>query len=105
MPLGNVDAQYNLGVCLRRGFGGVRDDARAERAYRSAASKGHRSAQFALGSLKAETAVTSEDWSEVAHWYRLAADGGHEIAMLSLARLNEGGAGVAANPMSVSAND
>jgi hypothetical protein len=95
--LGNVDAEYNLGVCLRRGFGGVRDDRQAEQAYRAAANKGHRSAQLALGSLKAQTAASSQEWSEVVHWYRLAADAGHPVAMVSLARLYEGVDGVTAD--------
>jgi TPR repeat protein len=94
---GNVDAQYNLGVCLRRGLGVARDDAQAEQVYRAAALKGHRSAQLALGSLKAQTATRDEEWSESAHWYRLAAEAGHPSAMMSLAELHERGRGVAAN--------
>jgi hypothetical protein len=94
---GNVDAQYNLGVCLRRGLGIEQNTAEAERAYRAAAEKGHRSAQLALGSLVAQTATREEQWREAAHWYRLAADGGHPAAMLSLGQLHESGRGVAAD--------
>jgi TPR repeat protein len=70
--LGNVDAQYNLGVCLQRGFGVPADDLQAERAYRAAASRGHRSAQLALGSLTAHMSPGEREWSESAYGYRLA---------------------------------
>jgi TPR repeat protein len=91
---GNLDAQYNLGVCLRLGLGVPRDDAEAERLYSGAAQRGHRSAQLALGSLKAQSATTEAAWQEVARWYRLAADSGHPAAMASLAQLYESGRGV-----------
>jgi TPR repeat protein len=91
---GSIDAQYNWGVCLRRGLGVARDDVKAELAYQAAAAQGHRSAQLALGSLKAQSARTDSDWQDVAHWYRLAADGGHPAAMASLAELYEIGRGV-----------
>ena len=67
----------------------------AERLYSAAAQQGHRSAQLALGGLKAERARTNAEWAEVAHWYRLAADAGHPAAMASLAQLYERGRGVA----------
>jgi TPR repeat protein len=50
---------------------------------------------LALGGLKAQRAKSDEEWSEVAHWYRLAADAGHPSAMVSLAELYESGQGVA----------
>jgi TPR repeat protein len=95
--LGNLDAQYNLGVCLRRGLGVAQDDAEAERLYRAAALQGHRSAQLALGSLIEQHATSEADLTEAARWYRLAADAGHPSAMASLAQLYEGGRGVDAD--------
>jgi TPR repeat protein len=53
---GNVDAQYNLGVCLRHGLGVRRDDAKAERLYTAAAQRGHVLAQQALRVLQAQYA-------------------------------------------------
>jgi TPR repeat protein len=91
---GNIDAQYNLGVCLRRGLGVARDDVEAERLYTAAAQQGHRSAQLALGSLKAQTATSEAGWQEAARWYRLAADAGHSAAVAALAQLYESGRGV-----------
>jgi hypothetical protein len=70
------------------------DNAEAERLYRAAAQLGHRSAQLALGSLKAETAASEVAWIEVGHWYRLAADAGHPAAMTALAGLYDRGRGV-----------
>jgi TPR repeat protein len=49
---------------------------------------------LALGSLKAQTASSDADWQEVARWYRLAAEGDHPAAMVSLGQLYEGGRGV-----------
>jgi uncharacterized protein len=57
--LGNADAEYNLGVCLRRGFGIAPDREQAERHYRNAALRGHESAQLALGDLIAQNAATA----------------------------------------------
>jgi TPR repeat protein len=91
---GNIDAQYNLGVCLRRGLGVASDDIEAEQLYSSAARQGHRSAQLALAALKAQSATTEAGWQEAAHWYRLAADAGHPAAVVSLAQLYESGRGV-----------
>jgi TPR repeat protein len=85
--MGNIDACYNLGVCLRRGLGTARDDVEAERYYRAAAEKGHQSAQLALGSLKAQSATGAVDWLESARWYRLAAAAGNPAAMSALEQL------------------
>jgi TPR repeat protein len=93
--LGDRDAQYNFGVCLRRGLGVARDDLEAEKCYQAAARQGHSSAQLALGSLKAQNARAAADWIEVAAWYRLAAEAGHPTAMMALASLHESGQGVA----------
>jgi TPR repeat protein len=49
---GNIDAQYNLGVCLRHGLGVQRDNAKAERLYSAAAQRGHPLAQQALSVLQ-----------------------------------------------------
>ncbi len=87
---GNTDAEYNLGVCLRRGLG-VRQDAKAaERSYRTAAERNHVSAQLALGDLVAERAATEAEWLEATHWYRLAADSGNAAAQTRLAEVQGG---------------
>jgi hypothetical protein len=95
--MGSLDAKYNLGVCYRRGLGVARNDSEAERLYRAAAERGHRSAQLALASMREQSATSEADWVEALHWYRLAADAGHPAALLSLAQLYERGRGVAAD--------
>jgi hypothetical protein len=87
--LGNADADYNLGVCLRRGLGVPRDVNAADRHYRSAAERKHVSAQLALADSIAESANTDAAWLEAAHWYRLAADGGSGHAKARLLQVQE----------------
>jgi TPR repeat protein len=87
--LGNTDAEYNLGVCLRRGLG-VRPNAKAAALkYRAAAEKNHLSAQLALGDVLAETAATEAEWLDAAHWYQLAADSGNATAQTRLADIRK----------------
>jgi TolC family type I secretion outer membrane protein len=81
---GNCDAEYNLGVCLRRGLGVKPDSKAAERSYRAAAERNHVSAQLALGDLIADGAACDEEWQEAMHWYRLAAESGSSDARMRL---------------------
>jgi TPR repeat protein len=87
--LGNSDAEYNLGVCLRRGLGIEQDADAAERIYRAAAEQNNISAQLALGDLIAERATTEDEWLEAANWYRLAADNGHASAPARLVEIKK----------------
>jgi TPR repeat protein len=82
---------------LRRGFGVAPNDQEAERLYTAAAKQGHSSAQLALGSLKAQSAATDQEWAQIAKWYRMASDAGHPTAMFSLAQLLEAGRGLPAD--------
>jgi TPR repeat protein len=86
---GNVDAEYNLGVCLRRGLGVTADTEAAERCYRIAAQRSHVSAQLALADLIAASAANDAQWLEATRWYRLAADSGNESAKVRLTQLQE----------------
>jgi uncharacterized protein len=79
---GNVDAEYNLGVCLKRGLGVPADSSAAERSYRSAGERSHASAQLALADLIAARATTDEERLDATRWYRLAADNGNELAKM-----------------------
>ena len=88
--LGNTDAEYNLGVCLRRGLGVQVDANAAEHRYRLAAERNHVSAQLALGDLIAERATSdTQRLEEATYWYRLAADGGHAAAKTRLDEIEE----------------
>jgi TPR repeat protein len=82
---GNTDAEYNLGVCLRRGLGVTPNREEAEGHYRRAARSGHESAQLALGDLIAESAASEAEWRDACHWYQLAADHGNVTAKARLA--------------------
>ena len=84
---GNTDAEYNLGVCLRRGLGVGPDSRAAERSYRTAAERNHVSAQLALGDLIAERAATDAEWLEATHWYGVAAESGNPAATTRLAEI------------------
>jgi TPR repeat protein len=90
----SVDAEYNLGVCFRRGLGVNVDSKAAEQHYRLAAQREHVSAQLALGDLIAERAISDGSWAEAADWYRRAAKAGNPSAMVQLAGFLETGRGV-----------
>jgi len=79
---GNVDAEYNLGVCLKRGLGVPADSSAAERSYRSAGERNHASAQLALADLIAARATTDEERLDATRWYRLAAENDNELAKM-----------------------
>jgi hypothetical protein len=85
--LGNTDAEYNLGVCLRRGLGVEPDHQLAERSYRIAAERNHVSAQLALGDLIAERAATDAELLEATHWYEMAAASGNAAAKSRLTEI------------------
>ncbi|HVN64654.1 MAG TPA: tetratricopeptide repeat protein, partial [Candidatus Binataceae bacterium] len=87
---GNADAQYNLGVCLRQGWGVPADIAAAERSYRSAAERNQVSAQLALADLIAARATSDDERLEAMHWYRLAADNGNKVAKLRVGETRVG---------------
>jgi hypothetical protein len=75
-----ADAEYNLGVCHRRGLLTPVDLDAAEHWYRRAAAKGQASAQLALADLLRERATSEAERAEAAHWYAAA-----DAARLSLA--------------------
>ena len=70
---GNVDAQYNLGVCHRLGLCVPVDLGAARGWYERAARAGQPSAQLALGDLLTETATDAAGIAEAIEWYRAAA--------------------------------
>jgi hypothetical protein len=94
--MGDVDGEYNLGVCFQRGVGVVADQDMALQLYRSAAEKGHPSAQLTLGDLSFEIGG-AKGLRAAAGWYERAAAQGVPGAAFALARLYETGAGVEAD--------
>jgi TPR repeat protein len=93
---GHADAEYNLGVCYRRGIGVAVDRDKARQLYREAAIKGHNSAQLALGDLSAEIG-DNESLKDAVKWYEQASAAGVPGAHHGLARLYETGLGVEAD--------
>eukprot|EP00916_Digyalum_oweni_P016929 GHVL01027751.1.p1 GENE.GHVL01027751.1~~GHVL01027751.1.p1 ORF type:complete len:305 (+),score=56.74 GHVL01027751.1:166-1080(+) len=98
--MGDVRANYNLGVCYETGCG-VRspDTDAALGGYRIAALKGHTEAESALGCLLHRLAVSSDcatpmNLIEAASWLRRASDKGDPEASYHLAMMYEMGQGV-----------
>lgn len=86
---GNLNAQYNLGVCFENGLGVTRDLREAAKCYFSAAAAGYADAQYNLGVCYANGIGVREDFAESGRWYIRAAERGHPNAMCMLGLLNE----------------
>ena len=91
---GNVEAQYNLGVCYDHGYGVPQDTAQAVSWYRKAAEQGDAGAQCALGLYYAHGNGVPKDVVLAASWYRRAAVQGHAKAQNSLGVRYANGDGV-----------
>jgi len=74
--LGDVEAQYNLGVLYDEGAGVEQDFAVAADWYRKAAEQGFIDAQTNLGIMYYFGQGVARDYQEAAKWFRLAADQG-----------------------------
>ena len=77
-----MDAQYNLGVCYFKGYGGLtRDSAEAIRLIRLAVDSGDAQAQYQLGALyfNGEGGL-AVDKAEALRLFHLAANQGYEKA-------------------------
>lgn len=85
--LGDVEAQYNLGVMFDEGAGVEQDFAAAVTWYRKAAEQGFVDAQTNLGIMYYHGLGVSRDIAEAAHWFRMAASQGDEESAGYLLRL------------------
>ena len=74
--LGDVEAQYNLGVLYDEGAGVEQDLAVAANWYRKAAEQGFIDAQTNLGTMYYYGQGVARDYHEATKWFRLAADQG-----------------------------
>ena len=74
--LGDVEAQYNLGVLYDEGAGVEQDLVAAADWYRKAADQGFIDAQTNLGTMYYFGQGVARDYHEAAKWLRLAADQG-----------------------------
>ena len=91
---GDANAQYNLGVMYRQGYGVPQDYAEAVRWYRLAADQGYAFAQYNLGNMYRRGDGVPQDYAEAVKWYRLAADQGDAEAQNNLGLMYELGEGV-----------
>ena len=120
---GDVFEQYFLGLMLRNGRDFPKDEVESAHWLRRAADQGMVVAQYALGLLLASNSATEPlhaspisperlermtigervdaqrelEESEAVRWFRLAADGGHPLALIGLADSYYNGQGVPEN--------
>jgi TPR repeat protein len=78
--LGDVEAQYNIGVMYDEGAGRPQDLAAAADWYRKAAQQGFVDAQTNLGMMYYHGHGVSQDHGEAVKWFRLAAKQGDSEA-------------------------
>ena len=78
--LGDVEAQYNLGVMYDEGTSVEQDFSKAAEWYRKAAEQGFLEAQYNLGMLYYHGQGVCRDPAESARWLQLAADRGDSEA-------------------------
>ena len=85
--LGDVEAQYNLGVLYDEGAGVEQDLAVAADWYRKAAEQGFIDAQTNLGTMYYYGQGVACDYHEAAKWFQLAADQGDAEASGYLSKI------------------
>lgn len=98
--LGDIEAQYNLGVMYDEGAGVEQDLARAADWYRKAAEQGFMDAQTNLGLMYYHGQGVTRDLREAVKWFRCAAEQGDQEASTFLARINSR---LAADPLPTTA--
>jgi TPR repeat protein len=86
--LGDVEAQYNLGVLHDEGAGIGQDYSAAASWYRKAAEQGFVDAQTNLGIMYYHGQGVALDHTEAAHWFRQAAKQGDPESAVFLERIN-----------------
>ena len=84
---GYAMAQYNLGVCYKRGEGVPQDYAQAVKYYRLAADQGYADAQYNLALCYEEGQGVAKNLNEAIRLYRMVAATGDDDAKKALARL------------------
>jgi len=86
--LGDVEAQYNLGVMYDEGTSVEQDFGKAAEWYRKAAEQGFVDAQANLGMMYYHGIGVSRDHKEAARWLQQAADRGDAESAEILRRIN-----------------
>lgn len=91
---GDLNAQFNLGMCYEKGQGVGKNNEEAVKWYRKSAEQGHIIAQFNLGFCYANGQGVEKNELEAVKWYRKSAEQGNAVAQFSLALCCENGQGV-----------
>jgi TPR repeat protein len=84
--LGDVEAQYNIGVMYDEGAGVGQDLSCAADWYRKAAEQGFVDAQTNLALMYLNGQGVARDYAEAGRWFRRAAEQGDAEAIACLAR-------------------
>ena len=93
--LGDMDAQFYLGVMYERGRGVAQDYQQALYWYRKAADQGSPIAQNYLGDMYENGQGVAQDYQKALYWYRKSADQDEKVGQFSLGSMYENGFGVA----------
>ena len=91
---GNADAQFDLGLCYKNGFGVAEDMNEAVRWFRKAAGQEHAYAQNELGVCYYLGEGVAKDFEKALEWFRKAAEQDNEIAEYNLGYCYDNGTGV-----------
>lgn len=89
---GEEDAQYELGMLYKNGFGVQKDYMKAIDWLTKAADQGDVDAPFQLARIYQSS--STPDYEKAAKWYIKAADQGEDIAQKNLGEMYENGLGV-----------
>jgi len=92
---GNIEAQFELGMCYADGNGVPKDLTEAVKWFRKAANQGYAAAQNNLGVCYYWGNGVAKDSAEAVKWFRKAADQGYARAQYDLGLRYYGGDGVA----------
>ena len=92
---GEIEAQFELGMCYANGKGVEESLLEADKWYRKAARRGHVQAQYRLGQIFDRGEGIAKDALEAMRWYRMAAEQGHAKAQFNLGVSYYNGEGIA----------
>ena len=94
---GNPDSQYKLGKMYSEGIGVSIDNAKAAKAFESAALQGHAKAEYNLGLRYHEGTGVKKNRATAYKWFKAAAEQNHPAAQYYLGKMFATGSGVRQN--------
>jgi len=90
--VGDVKAEYNLGLMYLNGDGVKQDNAEALKWFKASANGGFSEAQYRLGVIYFRNDIVPIDYAEAVKWYRAAALQGHVRSQLDMGVIYYSGA-------------